>query len=710
MRKKLSAVLVSALILSSQLTVVRAVVPAQTPPAGAPPAWMKDVLTKLEASLTTKYGEGQRTRVRSGLRQVSRFWRAEDGDAAEFEEFVTTNFAGDTATLDAVFARFERNLEQLYGHMAEIGREFRSQSELDIGPVLPFDHLFAGYDPSAHLSEDLFKSKIAFVVLLNFPLTTLEQRLGEGERWSRRQWAEARLAQQFSSRVPAEVYLANARASAEAERYVAGYNVWMHHVVDAQGRRLFPAKLRLLTHWNLRDQIKADYAGGAEGLARQRAVQQVLERIVTQTIPAVVVDNPRYDWNPFTNEVKPTAVRDFDADAPGAEAAAGARLDAPEPDTRFAKMLLAFESARRIDPHAPTAPTHIARSFNEGREIPEERVRAMFEQVLSSPLVPQVAALIEQRLGRPLEPFDVWYDGFRARGAYSEAQLDEIVSKKYPDAAAFEKDIPNILVKLGFTRERADMLAANVVVDPARGSGHALGAAMRSAKTHLRTRVERGGMNYKGYNIAVHELGHNVEQTFSLNLIDHTLLQGVPNAAFTEALAFVFQNKDLELLGLARPDAQSEALKTLNDFWGTFEIAGMALVDMQTWHWLYDHPQAKPSELKAAQLAIARDVWNRYYAPVFKRRDVVLLAVYSHMIDYPLYLPNYPLGHMIAFQIEEQIERAGKIGPEFERMATAGNIAPDLWMKRATGAPVGPAALLHATQKALAALGSAAKD
>jgi hypothetical protein len=704
MRKRLSAVLVSALMLASQLTVARASVPAQTPQAGEGTAWMKDVLTKLEASLTAKYGEGQRVRVERGLRQVSRFWRAEDGDAAAFEEFVKANFAGEQATLDAVFKRFEHNLEQLNGHMAEIGREFRAQSELDIGPVLPFDDLFAGYDPSAHLSEDLFKSKIAFVVLLNFPLTTLEQRLSEGERWSRRQWAEARLAGQFSTRVPAEVYLANARESAEAGRYVDSYNVWMHHLVDAEGRRLFPAKMRLLTHWNLRDQIKADYAGGAEGLARQRAVQQVLERIVTQTIPAVVVDNPRYDWNPFDNEVKPTTVRDFDADAPGAEAAAGTSLNTPEPDTRFAKMLLAFESARRVDPYAPTAPTYIARSFNEGREIPEERVRAMFEQVLASPLVPQVAALIEKRLGRPLEPFDVWYDGFRARGAYSEAQLDEIVAKKYPTAAAFEQDIPNILVKLGFTRERADMIAANVVVDPARGSGHALGAAMRQAKAHLRTRVERGGMNYKGYNIAVHELGHNVEQTFSLNLIDHTLLQGVPNAAFTEALAFVFQHKDLELLGLSKPDAQSEGLKTLNDFWGTFEIAGMSLVDMQTWHWLYEHPRATPSELKAAQLSIARDVWNKYYAPVFKRRDVVLLAVYSHMIDYPLYLPNYPLGHMIAFQIEEQMERAGKIGPEFERMATAGNIAPDLWMKRATGAPVGPDALLHATEKALAAL------
>ncbi|HEX7957653.1 MAG TPA: hypothetical protein VF508_11955, partial [Pyrinomonadaceae bacterium] len=615
MSRKISSALAAALLTFTGFASPRPSCAQATPPAAQAreaPAWMKDVLSKLESELAAKYGEAQRARAARGLRQASKFWRAEDGDAAAFEEFARTNFAGDQAALDAMFARFEHNLEQLYGHMQEIGREFRTPSDLDLGPVMPYDELFAGYDPGAHLSEDFFKNKLAFVVLLNFPLTTLEQRLAEGERWSRRQWAEARLAGQFSTRVPAEVYLANARSSAEAERYVAGYNIWMHHVLNERGERLFPARMRLLSHWNLRDQIKADYADPAQGLARQRAVQQVFERIVTQTIPAVVVDNPRYDWNPFTNEVRPAAARDFDADAPGAGAPAGARPDAPEPDTRYAKMLLAFESARRVDPYAPTAPTLIARSFNEGREIPEERVRAMFEQVLTSPLVPQVAALIERRLGRPLEPFDVWYNGFRPRGAYTEAQLDEIVSKKYPTAQAFEKDIPNILVKLGFSKERAELVAANVVVDPARGSGHAMGASMRAAKAHLRTRVEKGGMNYKGYNIAVHELGHNVEQTFSLNYIDHTLLQGVPNSAFTEALAFVFQNRDLELLGLTRPDAQSEAMKTLSEFWGTYEIAGMALVDMQTWHWLYEHPRATPAELKAAQLAVARDVWNKY--------------------------------------------------------------------------------------------------
>ena len=37
-------------------------------------------------------------------------------------------------------------------------------------------------------------------------------------------------------------------------------------------------------------------------------------------------------------------------------------------------------------------------------------------------------------------------------------------------------------------------------------------------------------------------------------------------------------------------------------------------------------------------------------------------------------------------------------------MAKIGNVAPDLWMKKATGAPVGPEALLGETEKALAAI------
>ncbi len=668
--------------------------PAKTASA-VQPAWIKDSSAKLEAALVAKYGETQRVRAHRGLQQVAEFWRADDGDAAVFEEFVNTNFAGDQATLDIMFSRFEDLLEQLYGHMHEIGRAFRQQMDLDSGPVQPFDEVFAGYSPSAHVIDDFFQNKLAFTVLLNFPLTTLDERLQNGPKWTRRQWAEVRLARIFSKRIPADVHLAIGVAEAETGRYIAEYNIWMHHLVDAKGQRLFPPRMRLLSHWNLRDEIKADYADSKDGLAKQRTIQQVMERIVTQTIPQVVVNNPAVDWNPSTNEVKPAA--DKDSDAPAASNPTNTR----EPDTRYAMLLKAFQASKKVDPYSPTAPTLIARRFDEDREIPEPRLKAMLEQVVTSPQVAQTAKLIESRLGRPLEPFDIWYNGFRPGSKYTEAQLDEIVAKRYPTAEAYKEDIPNLLVKLGFSPERAQYVANNIIVDPARGSGHAMGAEMRSEKAHLRTRVEKTGMNYKGFNIAVHEMGHNVEQTFSLNNVDHTLLAGVPNTAFTEALAFVFQGHDLELLGLQSPDPKSEAMKTLNDFWGTYEIAGVALVDMAVWHWMYDHPDATPKQLNDATVQIAKDIWNRYYAPVFHKQDVILLGIYSHMIDSFLYLPDYPIGHLIAFQIEQQMKKAGAIGPEFERITKLGRVTPDQWMENATGKPVGPQALLDATQKAL---------
>jgi oligoendopeptidase F len=212
-------------------------------------------------------------------------------------------------------------------------------------------------------------------------------------------------------------------------------------------------------------------------------------------------------------------------------------------------------------------------------------------------------------------------------------------------------------------------------------------------------------MDYKGFNIAVHEMGHNVEQTISLREVDHTLLNGVPNTAFTEALAFVFQARDLELLGLAAPSAESRALQTLDDFWGAAEIAAVALVDMGVWHWMYEHPGATPAELREATMAIARDVWNAYYAPIIGKRDRVLLGIYSHMVARNLYLPDYPIGSLIAVQLEEQMAKTGDLGAEFTRMAVFGRVVPDLWMENATGSAVGPDALLAATARALEQIG-----
>src|SRR6201993_2280337 len=200
--------------------------------------------------------------------------------------------------------------------MHEISREFTTQQDLDLGPIRSYDEIFGGYDPSAHVIDDFFQNKLAFGALLNFPLTTLEERINLGPKWTRRQWAETRLAERYSKRIPADVNQAIADAGAASDKYVAEYNIWMHHLVEQDGRRLFPAKMRLLSHWNLRDEIKADYGDAANGLDKQRTIQKVMERIVTQTIPQAAVNNPGVDWNPFTNDIRPAAVKDSDAVKP----------------------------------------------------------------------------------------------------------------------------------------------------------------------------------------------------------------------------------------------------------------------------------------------------------------------------------------------------------------------------------------------------------
>ena len=661
-------------------------------------------LAAVKAELVAKF-PADKARIDRGVTQIASLWRPADGDLAAFAR---ENYLGDGPERELTFARLESAMEQLDGHFNEIGRELRKPSDVDIGPSANVDARLAAFNASAHLTEDLFTSKIAFVALLNFPLTTLAERLTDGQKYTRRQWAEVRLASRFALRVPADVQQKQAEAASDAELYINSYNIWMHHIVsDKQGERLWPKGVRLISHWNLRDELKADYADTRpqHGLDQQRTIVQVMERIVTQSIPINVINNPRLDWNPFTNVVTLCPPGEIESDA--APASTDHPPPAPsnmrEPDVRYARLLGNFHAARAADPFAPSVPTAIARSFELSREMPEARVTALLEQLLTSPLVPQVAALIEKKLGRKLAPQDLWFNGFQVRGKFTEAELDAATQKRYPTADAFAKDIPRILGALGFTRDRAAHVAEHIVVDPSRGAGHALQANRRGDNPHLRTRIEKDGMNYKGYNIAVHELGHNVEQVFSLYDVDHTLLQGVPNNAFTEALAFVFQARDLELLGLSKPDPESERMRVLNDFWASFEIAGVGLVDIQVWHWMYDHPKATPTELRTAVVKIAGDVWNKFYAPILGRKDVLLLGIYSHMISYPLYVCDYTLGHLIAFQIEEHLKgKGGPIGPEFERIARFGSVAPDLWMQNATGAPVAAEPLLRAAEHALA--------
>lgn len=629
-----------------------------------------------------KVGAKHKDRIERGVRQVARLWTKDDGDAGAFAKLCVEQFAVGKE-LDALFERWERKDEVIAGAYNTIALELRLEMDEARGPLLPVDMLFAKWNPAAHVTDDLFNTKLAFVALLNFPVPTLETLLKAGPKYTRRQWAEARLGQGVAHRVPADVQQKISEAYTAAENYIANYNICMDHVAGSDGKPLFRKGLKLIAHWGLRDEIKAMYSDKAN-LPKQEAIQTVMDRIIHQQIPAGVIDTCEGLWDPKANTVdgKP---------APR------------EADVRFAKLLDVFHAEQLEDPFYPDAPSHVDRRFRLAREIPEAEVEKLLVSVLAAPESKKVAALVKKRLGRDLQPFDIWYDGFKARGSIDERELDRAVAARYPTVEAFQKGIPGILTKLGFDEKTAAFVGAHIEVDPARGAGHAWGPKAKGEKAHLRTRVPEGGMDYKGFNIAMHELGHNVEQVFSMYRVDHWLLEGVPNNAFTEGFAFVFQARDLDVLDMSKPDPKREAQDVLDDFWMTREIAAVGLVDMKVWRWMYAHPKATPAQLREAVVAAAKDVWNAYFAEAFGVKDSPILAIYSHMIAYGLYLPDYPLGHIIAFQVEDYF-KSHPLGKDMERMCKQGRITPSAWMKGAVGKPISTQPLITATRKALKAL------
>ena len=133
------------------------------------------------------------------------------------------------------------------------------------------------------------------------------------------------------------------------------------------------------------------------------------------------------------------------------------------------------------------------------------------------------------------------------------------------------------------------------------------------------------------------------------------------------------------------------------------QIAGPSLVELRMWRWIYANPGATPAALRDATLAIAADVWKRYYQQDFGPDHTHILAAYQHMVGHPLYLADYTLGHVISHQIRSHMQ--GKdLATETKRICSIGRVTPDLWMRRAVGSGVAVAPLADDCTAALARL------
>ena len=667
--------------------------------------------TTIQASITaitTAHPEADVALVTRDVEQVASLWQKNDGSEADFQDLVSHSYAGTCEERIVLYSRLAHIIEQCSQSADMLNNTLQEPTTLvGKGEPTSVDWIISGYSPMAHFAEDMFANKIAHICVLNFPHYSLEEKNTLGKDWTRQEWAYARLGDVFTDRVPGKVMAAYSQALSEAENYIAGYNIMMHCLRNEQGEQLWQEPIALLSHWNLRDELKSNYVAGDEAMRRlgkekQELIYQVMLRIIRQEIPNCVINSDQLLWCPTTNVVSgnPNSNIKLKVDV------------SREPDTRYQQIINIFHALQSIDAYRPDAPSHVLRTFNEDLQIPFEEIESLFTQLIQSDEVKQVAAIIRERLGRDLRPYDIWYDGFKSRSSISEDVLTAETQKRYPDAKAFEKDMPRMLMQLEFAPEKAKELASHIVVEAARGSGHARPCVGREQPARLRTRVGAKGMDYKGYNIAVHEFGHNVEEVISLYDMDYYTLAGIPNTGFTEASAFLFQERDLEImnyeLGIKNYTADHSKLLIQNSkfdmLWGMYEIMGVSLVDMRMWQWLYANPKATAAELREAVIAIASDVWNHYYAPILGEKDSPLLAIYSHMVGYALYLPAYPIGNLVQYQLEEHLSQCTtreEWAKEYTRIYQQGCLTPDAWMRGAVGNAMSVEPILRAVKQAL---------
>ena len=103
-------------------------------------------------------------------------------------------------------------------------------------------------------------------------------------------------------------------AFSAAEAYISEYKFCMDHVVTGNGERHFQKGLKLISHWDLRDEIRGLYSDKTDNPAhvffKQRMIQGIMEKIVYQDVPSAIINNPHLDWNVENNTVSISPIKE----------------------------------------------------------------------------------------------------------------------------------------------------------------------------------------------------------------------------------------------------------------------------------------------------------------------------------------------------------------------------------------------------------------
>ena len=633
--------------------------------------------------IVSAHGEACRDGAVRGIHQCGMLWRDSDGDTETFARFCLDHYAATDDDRTKLLDRLETVLEQVRGHLYEMRRNLRRWSDL-VGDSLPeTDSAFATFDPAPDLAEQFYDQKIAFITLLNFEKSTLDDMLAAGGDWDAARWAEARITASFGPRIPKEVADLARDLHFKSYHWVSNFHVPVGTMTDTTGRRWFETDRALLAHWLIREEMKGGY-NDPDGLHKQRALSWVMGRHIDGTLPVAVMErSTTEDWDPATNTIG------------GADP--GPVLDL----VRYEHWMNNVRIARALDEHHPDHPTAIDRKFGLEREIPEQEVEQLLVDLLAAPVRKDLAALISKRLERPLEAHDIYFDDlFETRDA---DEMNTEVSRLCRDEVEFQAKLPEILKGLGWPDHDAEFLGSRVRVEIARGSGHAMRPQLPEYGAWLRTNRLKDQLGWDGFDTGMHELGHNLEQLCSTFFVPRKALRGVPNTACTEAFAFLYQSLAKRALGIENAAEAERAYheETIASMLMACQIAGPSLVELRTWRWIYEAGEAcTPEGIRDNLLRNAREVWAEFFQEHFGDDPYHILGAYQHMLGHPLYLPDYAIGRTISHQIRSHMQ--GKdLAAETKRICSIGRVTPDAWMRSAVGGPLSAAPLIEDTAEAL---------
>ncbi|MCW8130389.1 MAG: hypothetical protein KIS92_08580 [Planctomycetota bacterium] len=627
-------------------------------------------------AIVGKHGAACRKDAARGAKYCARVWDFAKSGAKAFAEFCAKQYVPPGKARVQLLRRLDEISNIAGGSFGVIAKTTRRGQDMADLPLTPAEELFSAFSPGTHLQEDLRAFQIAALAQLNFGTDDLTPPA------TREAWAARRLSLLGRTVVPAELLAESARKSTEVDRFVTGFNIHLDKIEYAGGRFDFPKDTVRISHWGLRD-FMTSLNGKPGALPAQRAIRDLMRRVVDGEIPREIVDNPKARWKQADGVV----VENGRAKKPAYTGA-----------LRWEKFKQVYDVQRRIDPYT-LGGNIIDNKFKYEREVSEEKITGILTDVLSSPVAARVARYVEGRLGRPIEPHDIYFKGFQA-GA-KKAPLGYDIRKRYPDAKALTAAIPGILERLGFSKARAKWIGSKIRVDNSRSAGHAWGPATDFDIQLLRVRVDKEGINEEEFSTYMHELGHCVEGVLTSYELDFKALWGVPNTAFTEGFAFTFQDKADFILG--RKTTSNADVVTLQRFWEAYEIAGPALTEIRFFHWLYKHPKASAQEMHRAIRTIGDEVWAEFYARIFGNEGYGLMSVYSHMLWCSFYLADYPMGYVIAYQVRKYL-RDKNLAEEMQRMCALGCIYPEQWMRAAVGQPIGVEPLLKDAAAACARL------